>query len=174
MIAVMLEVTAAGCTGQKKWPGGNRRSIVGERKLYRSIRSWLSWVRQTVSICKQPGRTIPVPLLSGAGHNGCKIRPDDVHWSYRSSNGVHGESNPAEYPEERYMHPIQLSPTPDHTGGSRRSIYLAYFTADIHELLWCLRQGWFSSSVWVQEDDTGIRWNLLRYWLLRSLIDKVL
>jgi hypothetical protein len=23
---------------------------------------------------------------------------------------VHGESNPAEYPEERYMHPIQLSP----------------------------------------------------------------
>ena len=58
-------------------------SGAGERKLYRSIRSWLSWVRQTVSICKQPGRTIPAPLLSGAGHHGCKIRPDDVHWSYR-------------------------------------------------------------------------------------------
>ena len=25
------------------------------------------------------GRTIPAPLLSGAGHHGCKIRPDDVH-----------------------------------------------------------------------------------------------
>ena len=37
--------------------------------------------------------------------------------------------------EERYMHPIQLSPAPDHTGGSRRIVYPGYFTADIHELL---------------------------------------
>lgn len=42
---------------------------------------------------------------------------------------------PAEYPEERYMHPIQLSPAPAHTGVSRRIVYPGYFTADIHELL---------------------------------------